>query len=100
MKPVGTCYSEAAPQEYFTNIPPCFVAPGFFQLKQTQAVPWHSRSTVSLASPATQVEKSNVRCRCGDVTSFPQRAVIHFIQRKKHCPLFLASPLHDPSESH
>jgi len=96
--PVGTCYSEAAPQEYFTILLPCPVTPGFFQLRQAQDAPWHSRSTVFLASPATRVAMSNVRCRGGDVMSFAQRAISHFMQRKKHCPFFLASPLLSPSE--
>ncbi len=58
-----------------------------------------SMKKVELPS-ATQGCKSNVRCRGGDVISCSQRAISPFIQRKKHCPLFLASPLHDPSESH
>ena len=91
--PVGNCYSEAAPQEYFTILLPCPVTPGFFQLRQAQDAPWHSRSTVSLASPATRVAKSNVRCRGEDVRSFLQRAISHFMQKKKHYSRFLAFSL-------
>ena len=54
----------------------------------------------SLPPPATQVVKCNVRCRCGEVSTFPQRAISHFIEKNKHCPLFLAFPLLTPSESH
>ena len=38
----------------------------------------------SLSLLASQVVKCNVRCRGGAVWSFRQRAVCHFIQRKKH----------------
>jgi hypothetical protein len=54
----------------------------------------------SLTLPASQVAKCNVGCGGGQAVSCTQRAISHFIEENKHRPLFLASPLLTPSESH
>jgi hypothetical protein len=50
--------------------------------------------------PATQVAKRNVGCGGGDAISYRQRTISHFIEKNKHRPLFLTSPLLTSSESH
>ena len=54
----------------------------------------------SLSLPATQVVKCNVSCKGGDAISCPRRAISPFIEKNKHCSLFLASPLLTTSVSH
>ena len=54
----------------------------------------------SLSLPATRVAKRNVGCGGGDAVSWPQIAISHFIEKNKHCPLFLASPLLTTTVSH
>ena len=49
---------------------------------------------------ASQVVKCNARCRGENAVSCPQRAISHFIEKNKHCPPFLASPLLTTSVSH
>jgi hypothetical protein len=53
-----------------------------------------------LSFPATKVAKSSVRCGGGDAVASSRRAISHFIEKNKHCPLFLASSLLSLSEKH
>jgi hypothetical protein len=63
---------------------------------RTGLTPQDSTTDTVVYSPspaATQVEKCNGRCRGGDVMCFPERAIGHFTQRKKHGPFLLAFSL-------